>query len=290
MDSKIIFFAFIFSGPLFAMQNETGWNPLTYKTKCVNDIFRELKLNQEKARQFLAQVPASYANMRKNVAVDPDHFSRDFFERFSQQHVARLKEIIAVLGWPDFDEQSAFGAWYIAQQATEDPEFQEQALLHLDEILKDSIQSKKMYLRTQFAYLYDLVRIKKGKEQLYGTACDQEGYIKPIKGYKPHLLGHTLNLQMVNQRRAQMGLDTLENYKLELDTLFALARLNDAKVVSLSCQSPEHRSLPTQATDQDGPTTAIELRPDNESGVLCSPTLQQPLAPILLADNDLQPS
>lgn len=82
MNSRIIFFTFIFSVPLFAMQNETGWNPLTYKTKCVNDSFRELKLNQEKARQFLAQVPASYANMRENVAVDPDHFSRDFFERF----------------------------------------------------------------------------------------------------------------------------------------------------------------------------------------------------------------
>ncbi len=67
--------------------------------------------------------------MRENVAVDPDHFSRVFFERFSQQHVARLKEIIAVLGWPAFDDQSAFGAWYIAQQATEDPDFQEQALL-----------------------------------------------------------------------------------------------------------------------------------------------------------------
>ncbi len=30
MNSKIIFFAFIFSGPIFAMQDKTGWNPLKY--------------------------------------------------------------------------------------------------------------------------------------------------------------------------------------------------------------------------------------------------------------------
>lgn len=278
---------FIFFGSIFSMQKDTGWNPLTYTTKFVTESLLELK-SEEKARQFLAKVPVSYENMRENVAVEPHHFSRDFFERFSQQHVRLLKEIIKVHGWPDFDEQSAFGAWYIAQQATEDPEFQELALLYLDEMVADPAQSKKIYLLRSFAYLYDLVQINKGKEQFYGTACDQQGYIKPIKGYKPHQLDHALNLQIVNKRRAQMGLDTLESYKLELDTLFALARLRNRQAPLPSSQLPEHQSLPTQATDQDCQTLATELLPNYGPRILYSPVPQRPSAPALLADSDLQ--
>jgi hypothetical protein len=278
---------FIFFGSIFSMQKDTGWNPLTYTTKFLAESLLELK-SEEKTKKFLVKVPVSYANMRENVAVEPHHFSRNFFERFSQQHVRLLKEIIKVHGWPNFDEQSAFGAWYIAQQATEDPEFQEQALLHLDEILKNPTECEKIYLRTQFAYLYDLVRINNGKEQFYGTACDEHGFIKPIEGYLPHKGGCTEILEPINERRAQMGLSSLQEYKSELDLLFAQARLIKSKVVLPSLLLPEHQSLPTQATDQDCQTLATDSLPNYGPRILYSPMPQRPSAPALLADNDLQ--
>lgn len=289
MNFPIGMLLLVVSGSGFAMDCPQAWNPLTYQTKCAHECLLEIK-SEQKAQQFLAKVPTNYAIMRANVEQHPEFFSRDFFERFSQEHVTRLKNIIKMHGWPNFDEQSAQAAWTIAQQATEDPEFQEEALLHLDKLLTDSEQAQKTFLRTHFAYLYDLVQINKGKEQFYGTACDKQGFIRPIKGYLPHLLGHEKNLELVNQRRAQMGLNSLQDYKLELDLLFALARLNDSKVALPSCVSTEHQSLTTQATDQDCQTSVVDSLPDSEPQNLCSPSPLRPPLPILLADSDLQPS
>lgn len=221
------------------MLTSGGWDPKSFGQSPIMQEYLNLKNEAQKsivkAKAFLQQAPQSYEIMRDNMSQDPEFNTPERFIAFSDQHISRLKAIIEIHGWPNFDTESAYGAWYIAQQATHDTKFQEEALTYLDELLKNPEEATKTNLRTQFAYLFDLVQINKGLSQFYGTACDENGYIKPIEDYLPHEQFHDEMLEAINKRRAEMGLETLQEYKTHLDRVFAQKRYtSDLKAALLS--------------------------------------------------------
>lgn len=121
---------------------------------------------------------------------------------------ARLAEIIEELGgWPTISlvgEEAETAAWAIAQHADLDPEFQREALEHLRAAVLAGDASP-----GNLAYLQDRVAVGAGEEQTYGTqiGCGADG---------PEPATPIADAAGVEQRRADAGLDPLEDYLTEM--------------------------------------------------------------------------
>jgi hypothetical protein len=122
-------------------------------------------------------------------------------EEVHRANAARLKEIIAEHGWPTRDlvgENGAEAAWLIVQHAIGDPPFQREML----QILQDGAELGEIPAY-QPAYLEDRICLYEGRPQIYGTQFmpDENGLPAPWTIADP---------EGVNQRRADLGLDTIE--------------------------------------------------------------------------------
>ncbi len=121
-------------------------------------------------------------------------------------NMERLKALIARCGWPTkaaHGEQAPEDAWLLAQHADRDLAFQKQVLVLIEEAAAASGEG----INKSFAYLYDRVAAAEQRPQRYGTqlfspsgkACDLA--FKPLD-----------DRQKVEERRAQLGLPSLEGY------------------------------------------------------------------------------
>ena len=115
----------------------------------------------------------------------------------------RLKEIIGEYGWPTrrmVGEDGASAAWLIAQHSDQDLEFQRQAL----ELMCAAALAGEADV-TELAYLVDRVAVNSGEPQVYGTqvgSCEEGLAVPEPIADEAH----------VDERRAQAGLDPLEEY------------------------------------------------------------------------------
>ena len=78
-------------------------------------------------------------------------------EAVHRRNASRLQEIIAQHGWPDIElvgSDGAMAAWFIAQHAIGDPDFQRQALTLVQEKVKQGRATA-----AQEAYLFDRIAI-----------------------------------------------------------------------------------------------------------------------------------
>jgi hypothetical protein len=119
-------------------------------------------------------------------------------------HTERLKEILSIHEWiriSTFGEKADSDAWLLVQHADHDPAFQESCLHVLEKLVPLGETSKRNY-----AYLYDRVALKsEGGKQKYGTQARIQGdqfELCPVEG----------SLRDVNERRREMGLETIEEY------------------------------------------------------------------------------
>jgi tetratricopeptide (TPR) repeat protein len=123
-----------------------------------------------------------------------------------RRNTARMKEIIAQVGWPTktlVSERGARAAFLLVQHADLDPAFQKQCLALMEKAVAD-----KEALGSDFAYLTDRVRVAESKPQLYGTQFyTVEGKLvpRPIED-EAH----------VDARRAAVGLGTMEEYTAQM--------------------------------------------------------------------------
>src|SRR5581483_10672223 len=88
-------------------------------------------------------------------------------EALHYKNASRLKEIIVEHGWPDREvvgEEGTLAAWFIAQHAIGDPEFQRQALKLVQERV-----SKAKVPAAHKAYLFDRIAMYEGRPQRCGT-------------------------------------------------------------------------------------------------------------------------
>lgn len=88
-------------------------------------------------------------------------------EAVHRRNASRLQEIVAEQGWPDSELVGADGtlaAWFIAQHAIGQPDFQRQVLTLVQEKVKQG-----RVPATQEAYLFDRIAMFEGRPQRYGT-------------------------------------------------------------------------------------------------------------------------
>ncbi|SEF15130.1 DUF6624 domain-containing protein [Jiangella alba] len=128
-------------------------------------------------------------------------------EWHDQERTDRLAEIVDEHGWPGSDlvgTDGASAAWVIAQHSDLDPEFQQRAL----ELMRPAAEAGRADLG-ELAYLEDRVALNAGGEQVYGTqiAC-VDGVPEPAPLADP---------ETVDERRAEAGLDPLDEYLATLD-------------------------------------------------------------------------
>lgn len=118
-------------------------------------------------------------------------------EAVHRANAARLREIISEHGWPDRElvgDDGTLAAWFIAQHAIGEPDFQRQALrLILKKVEQGRVPA------AQAAYLADRIAMYEGRPQHYGTQslpCP-DGQYRRWKTEDPEHL---------NDRRAEAGL------------------------------------------------------------------------------------
>lgn len=117
-------------------------------------------------------------------------------------HSIRLKEIIALYGWPGYSRVGPEGsqAFWLLVQHTPDLLFQSQCL----EFLEDAVLNHEAS-PIHLAYLKDRVYVRAGKNQIYGTQVKEDLTFHPIE-----------DEEHVDERRAAIGLPPLEEYLKEL--------------------------------------------------------------------------
>jgi hypothetical protein len=123
-------------------------------------------------------------------------------EEVHQRNAARLRELIEQHGWPAEDiagKDGAEAAWFIAQHAVGEPQFQRQALRLL---LICAVEGRAP--RWHAAYLEDRIAMQGGRPQRFGTQWindSRDGRFRPWLLAEPN---------RINQLRAEVGLDPLQ--------------------------------------------------------------------------------
>ena len=114
----------------------------------------------------------------------------------------RLKEIIALIGWPAKElvgENASSGAFLVAQHAHEDLDFMKEAFSHIEADYRKQKASP-----SQYALMYDRIKMLEGKPQRFGTQFNKNSSgCRAWKMEEP---------EKVDEYRAQMGLDHLAVY------------------------------------------------------------------------------
>ncbi|HYO64900.1 MAG TPA: DUF6624 domain-containing protein [Archangium sp.] len=131
-----------------------------------------------------------------------DTAANERMKAIDMKNTARMKEIVAQVGWPTktlVSERGAKAAWLLVQHADLDVAFQRQCLPLLEKSVAEGEGDVKA-----LAYLTDRVLVAEGKPQRYGTQFHTvEGKLVP----RP--IEDEAN---VDARRAAVGLGTMAEY------------------------------------------------------------------------------
>lgn len=122
-------------------------------------------------------------------------------EKLHLQNAAILEEIINSIGYPTIDKvgkEASEAAWLIIQHSIALPHFMKKCA----DQLQNAVDQKKAD-PINLAYLNDRIAVLEEKPQLYGTQFDWD----ENGDLSPNLFD---DLQMVNQRRKSVGLNSLE--------------------------------------------------------------------------------
>lgn len=120
-------------------------------------------------------------------------------EEIHRANASRLRQIIAVFGWPGFalvGDKGAKAAWRIALHSITEPAFMRLCRDHIDRASEAGDAP-----RWQFAIIDDRIRVYEGKPQRYGTQLRYGA-----NGLEPHPIE---NESRVNSMRMQAGLPPL---------------------------------------------------------------------------------
>jgi hypothetical protein len=160
-------------------------------------------MTDEALRRELLAMREEDLRVRKELA-DAGELGGPYVPRMEAVHIknaARLRDLIAAHGWPNEEtagKDGAEAAWFIAQHAIGEPEFQRAAL----RMTQAGAAEGKLPAR-HAAFLEDRIALHEGRPQRYGTQWVddvRDGLIRPWKLAEP---------QNVNQLRTSVGLDLL---------------------------------------------------------------------------------
>lgn len=125
------------------------------------------------------------------------------FNKLCKKNLIVVKKYFKKNGFPGIKENgdaTALHFWLIVQHGDNDVTFQKKVI----KAMKKELKTKNISPRN-YAYLYDRVKKNENKPQFYGTQMvwDSNGIHSPYKLKSP---------EKVNQRRAVMGLEPIEDY------------------------------------------------------------------------------
>lgn len=157
----------------------------------------------EELRRELLNMRAEDMRVRQEL-LESGELGGSYVPRMEAVHIrnaSRLRELIAVHGWPDetiAGKDGAEAAWFIVQHAVGEPEFQREmlSLLH-------ALPGTKRVPLWHAAYLGDRIAMHEGRPQAYGTQWvddRRDGRIRPWTLAEP---------DRVNEFRAAVGLGPL---------------------------------------------------------------------------------
>jgi hypothetical protein len=140
----------------------------------------------------------------RNDLIQKGQLGEGYHEEMEKMHrynAEVLKDIIDQIGYPDIDKvgkEASDAAWLVIQHAIGLPDFMKMC----QELLKQAVAEKKAD-PLHLAYLSDRIAVLERKKQRYGTQFDWDdsGKMNP----NPYD-----DLVKVNQRRIELGLNTLE--------------------------------------------------------------------------------
>jgi hypothetical protein len=146
--------------------------------------------------------------MQRMLNQQPDSTGRNL-EQVEKENYARhqpiLEKIVHQYGYPGFrqvGEKSSDNFWLLVQHADAHYEFQRQVLkLMLPEVKRKNANP------SNYAYLTDRVAINTGQPEEYGTQVEYKG-----PGLGKAVPKSLRDPAHVNQRRATIGIEPLENY------------------------------------------------------------------------------
>jgi hypothetical protein len=160
-------------------------------------------VTNEDLRRELLEMRAEDARVRQEL-MESGELGGAYVPRMEAVHIrnaARLKELIAVHGWPDETiaaKDGAEAAWFIVQHAIGDPPFQREMLR-----LLEACSAANRVPLWHAAYLEDRIAMHEGRPQRFGTQWmddPHDGRIRPWKLAEP---------ERVNELRAGVGLGPL---------------------------------------------------------------------------------
>ena len=172
---------------------------------------QDTKTNKVEFNKQLADELKSMAEIDQVAAYVPQgkykELTRDQWEKFTDSvfttHKLRLEQIFDEFGYPGYDLVGKEGSnhfWLMVQHSDKDIDFQSRVL----EKLKIEVENKNAD-GSNYGLLTDRVKINKGEKQIYGT---QVTYTPDGQAYPKDLID-SVN---VNNRRAEVGLEPLEQY------------------------------------------------------------------------------
>lgn len=130
--------------------------------------------------------------------------------RIDDENSAWLRELLAHSGWPGrsaVGDEGAHAAWLLAQHADRDPSLQKRCLAMLEQAVAAGEASPR-----DLAFLTDRVLLASGETQIYGTQMTaRDGRLTACRLRDP---------ETVDQRRASVGLESLETYRNRALELF----------------------------------------------------------------------
>lgn len=175
-----------------------------------NDAKRNVAQKPELRDELLRMVDEDQAARRAAGAAQfKDAAANERMKAIDVKNTARMKEIIAQVGWPTktlVGERASKGAWLLVQHADLDPAFQKQCLPLLEKSVEAGEGTKK-----ELAYLTDRILVAEGKPQRYGTqfhTVDGKLVPRPIE-----------DEANVDARRAAVGLGTLAEYNEQMQRM-----------------------------------------------------------------------
>lgn len=130
-------------------------------------------------------------------------------EELDSKNTQRMKEIIAEIGWPTVSKVGkdiSYVAWLLVQHADRDVVFQRHCLDLMKAEPVDEVNIRNI------AYLEDRVCVNEKRPQVYGTQFF-DSIVDGEKVYGPRPIGDP---EHVEERRKEVGLETLEEYRQHL--------------------------------------------------------------------------
>ena len=144
---------------------------------------------------------------RHAVMADESAENSSRVEAIDRRSTARMKEVIATVGWPGrslVGREAANAAWCLVQHADLDVAFQKQCLPLIEQAVADGEAEP-----DHAAYLYDRIAVAEKRPQRYGTQYGADGKPQPIE-----------DESNVDARRAAVGLEPLAEYDKRMQALF----------------------------------------------------------------------